>query len=367
MRVQRTFVSSASPVTPVNGAGFAPCQGLWHHPGVPVKTAFIATHYNVDFSEQYLAPLLAARGYGFLGWNTKYRGAEALFRLDHALCEIAVGVRWLRDQGVENIVLLGNSGGGSLMAAYESQAQGVTLRSVAGEGLPEALEALPGADYYISLNAHGGRPEVLTAWSDPSVIDERDPFAKDPALDLFAQPLPLASAFVARYRAAQEARNHRITAWARNRLEALVAAGYRDEAFLFHRAWADPRMWDSALDPSDRAPQRCYAGNPSRANFTPFNVGLTCTLRSWLAMWSLEASDCRGAPHLARLRVPALVLQSTADTGVFPSDAQAIYGALGSEDKALVMIPGDHYLTEPAGAREAAADHIDRWLKERGA
>jgi hypothetical protein len=32
-----------------------------------------------------------------------------------------------------------------------------------------------------------------------------------------------------------------------------------------------------------------------------------------------------------------------------------------------VMIPGDHYLTEPAGAREAAADHIDRWLKERGA
>ena len=84
-------------------------------------------------------------------------------------------------------------------------------------------------------------------------------------------------------------------------------------------------------------------------------------------MWSLEASDCQGAPHLARLRIPALVLQSTADTGVFPSDAQAIYGGLGSEDKALVMIPGDHYLTEPAGARETAADLIDRWLKERGA
>lgn len=247
MTVQRTFVSSASPVTPVNGAGFAPCQGLWHHSGGAVKTAFIATHYNVDFSEHYLAPLLAARGYGFLGWNTKYRGAEAFFRLDHALCEIAVGVRWLRDQGVENVVLLGNSGGGSLMAAYESQAQGVTLRSVAGERFPEALDDLPGADYYISLNAHGGRPEVLTAWSDPSVIDERDPFAKDPALDLFAQPLPLDPAFVARYRAAQEARNHRITAWARSRLETLAAAGYRDEAFLFHRAWADPRMWDLSL------------------------------------------------------------------------------------------------------------------------
>lgn len=367
MTVEREFVSSASPVTPINGAGFAPCQGLWYHPGHPVKTAFIATHYNVDFSEHYLAPLLAAKGYGFLGWNTKFRGNEAFFRLDHALCEIAVGVRWLRERGVERVVLLGNSGGGSLMAAYQSQSQGVTLRPVAGERFPEALSQLPSADYYLSLNAHGGRPEVLTAWSDPSVIDERDPFAKDPNLDLFAQTLPLSPEFVARYRAAQRARNYRITAWARARLAALITDGFRDEAFLFHRAWADPRMWDATLDPSERPAQACYAGDPSRANYSPYGVGLTCTLRSWLSMWSLEASDCQGAPHLARLTVPALVLQSDADTGVFPSDAQAIYGALASEDKTLAFFSGDHYLTAPGGARAAAVAKIDQWLKDRGA
>ena len=80
--------------------------------------AVIATHYNVDFSEHYLAELCANRGVGFLGWNTRFRGAEQYFLLDHAIAEIAVGVRWLREvAGAETIVLLGNSGGGSLMAA----------------------------------------------------------------------------------------------------------------------------------------------------------------------------------------------------------------------------------------------------------
>ena len=88
-----------------------------------VKTAFVATHYNVDFSEHYLGLLLAAQGYGFLGWNTRFRGNEAYFLLEHALIDIGVGVAWLRDQpGIEQVVLIGNSGGGSLMASYQSQA-----------------------------------------------------------------------------------------------------------------------------------------------------------------------------------------------------------------------------------------------------
>ena len=83
----------------------------------------IATHYQIDFSEHYLADYMATRGIGFLGWNTRFRGFESSFLLDHALVDIGVGVRWLREvQGVETVVLLGNSGGGSLMAAYQAQA-----------------------------------------------------------------------------------------------------------------------------------------------------------------------------------------------------------------------------------------------------
>jgi len=81
-------------------------------------------------------------------------------------------------------------------------------------------------------------------------------------------------------------------------------------------------------------------------------------------MWSLAESQCRGAPHLARITVPALVIQSTADTGVFPSDAEAIFDALGSATKTTHLIPGDHYLQTPEDARDAVADRIATWIAD---
>ena len=367
--VVREFVSSASPVTARNGAGFHPCQGLWHRPaGAAPRIAFIATHYNVDFSEHYLGELLARRGFGFLGWNTRFRGNEAFFLLDPALIEIGVGVRWLREvAGVETVVLLGNSGGGSLMAAYQSQARGVTMTPAPGMTLHPALHELPPADLYVSLNAHGGRPEVMTAWMDASVVDETDPLSVDPDLDPFRDDRapPYDPDFVAAYRAGQTARNHRISAWARSELARLVELGVPDRTFLVHRVWADLRFMDPTLDPSQRRPNRCYAGDPRRANFSPMNIGALCTLRTWLSMWSLEDSWCRGAHHLERIDVPSLVIQSDADTGVFPSDAQAIHGQLGASDRTLEMVPGDHYLQDPSDAREAVADLVTDWVRAR--
>lgn len=122
--VIREFVGLPSRTAGRAAAGGHPCQGLYHHSvGRKPKVALIAAHYQIDFSEHYLAEYMAIRGIGFLGWNTRFRGFESSFLLDHALVDIGVGVRWLREvQGVETVVLLGNSGGGSLMAAYQSQA-----------------------------------------------------------------------------------------------------------------------------------------------------------------------------------------------------------------------------------------------------
>jgi pimeloyl-ACP methyl ester carboxylesterase len=306
---------------------------------------------------------MAERGYGYLGWNTRFRGNEAFFILEHALIDIGVGVDYLRERGYERVVILGNSGGGSLMGAYQSQATEPNITATRGTRLPEAVTQLTPADLYISLNAHAGRPEVLTDWFDPSVVDETDPIAADPELDLFQQSLPLDLEFVTRYRAAQVARNRRITRWAIDELDRLQELGFRDRAFNLFRTWADPRMVDGTLDPSDREVGVCYAGDPRRANYSPSGIGLTNTLRTWLSMWSLDESQCQGAPHLRRITVPALVIQSLADTGVFPSDAAAIYEALGSADKEQVLVAGDHYLVEPADARPEVADRIAAWLE----
>jgi hypothetical protein len=360
----REFVALESPTLSRAGHGSHPCQGLYHHPaGQRPAVAFVATHYNVDFSEHYLAAYLAARGYGFLGWNTRYRGAEAYFLLEHAVVDIGVGVRWLREvAGVGTVVILGNSGGGSLMGAYQSQATEPNLPAAPGMPLPEAALDLDPADLYVSLNAHPGRPDVLTAWLDPSVTDETDPLAVDPHLDMFDERHgpPYPQDFVEGYRAAQVARNHRITTWAHRELDRLGAAGLRDRVFNLHRVWADLRFADLTLDPSDRQPG-CYLGDPRRANYGPLGIGRTNTLRSWLSMWSLEESQCVGAPHLARIDVPALVVQSKADRGVFPSDAHAIHDALGSSDKTLELVAGEHYFED--GGRDDVADLIADWTE----
>lgn len=356
-----------SPTLGAAGHGTHPCQGVYHRPaGEQPRVAFVATHYNVDFSEHYLAPYLAERGYGFLGWNTRFRGNEGYFLLDSALIDIGVGVRWLREEaGVETVVLLGNSGGGSLMAAYQSQAVEPNITAAPGLRLHDAVLDLPAADLYVALNAHAGRPEVLTAWIDPSVVDEVDPLSVDPELDLWAEgrAVPFDPAFVDRYRAAQRARNQRITDWVKAELDRLAAGGAFERVFAIHRVWADPRTIDLTIDPSDRKPG-CYGGpDVRRANYGPLGLGRMSTLRSWLSMWSLETSQCMGSQHLPRVRVPSLVVQSTADKGVFPSDARAIFEAMGAADKRLELVPGEHYFED--GGRDDVADLLASWVGEK--
>ncbi|HEY2314577.1 MAG TPA: alpha/beta hydrolase [Streptosporangiaceae bacterium] len=364
--IVREFVGLPSPIVGRAGAGGHPCQGIYHRPaGGRPATAFIATHYNVDFSEHYLANFLAERGFGFLGWNTRFRGNEAHFLLDHALAEIGVGVRWLREEaGADRIVLLGNSGGGSLMSAYQSQAVEPNVGPVTGMRPVLAIESLPQADLFVALAAHSGRPEVLTNWLDPSVTAESDPVSADPALDPFnpENGPPYSAAFQSRYRAAQQARNERITDWALGRLDALATTRARDQLFVVRRSWADLRMIDPAIEPSDRRPNWCYLGDPQKANYGVFGVGMVSTLRSWLSMWSVRTSQCIAAPHLARITVPSLVIHATADACVYDSDARALYAALAAPDKRLEYIKADHYLQEPDGARTQAADLITDWV-----
>ena len=330
-------------------------------------TAFIATHYNVDFSEHYLAEFMAERGFGFLGWNTRFRGAEAYFLLDHALAEIGVGVRWLREQGVDRVVLLGNSGGGSLMAAYHSQSVSPIVRPARDRAVVDAALDLPAADLFVFLAAHPGRPEVLTNWLDPSITDEADVVSVDPALDPFDADNgpPYAPDFVARYRAAQVARNERLTAWCHAELDRLAAHGVGDRLFPMYRTWADLRMVDPTLDPSNRRTPWCYLGDPAKANAGVFGIGTVSTCRTWLNMWSLTDSDCQAGPHLGRFDIPTLLIQPDADAGVFPGDATQIFDAVASSDKELVSLAGDHYFLEPAGARDAVADTVAAWVLGR--
>jgi pimeloyl-ACP methyl ester carboxylesterase len=319
----------------------------------------------------YLAASLVERGYAFLGWNNRFVGADPFFRPDEALSDVGLGVSLMRER-FENVVLLGNSGGGSLMSAYQSQAGGSdfiasAMQEIYGSAHPR-LDALEQADAYIALNAHESRPKILTEWFDPSVVDERDPFTADPSLDLWgavAGEPPYPEQFVRVYRAAQVRRNERITAWVRGQLSVVKDHGGSERLFNVYRAWADPRYLDMTIDPSDRVPG-CYLSPDVRAaNYSAYGLASSCSLKTWLAMWSLDYDVLNVAKHLPHVTVPALVVQGTADQGVHPSNAHALHDNLGASDKSLVWVKdGGHYLE--GEHVEFAADAIASWLSDHG-
>ena len=348
------------------------CQGALHTPqGRAPSTVIVACHFTHDFMGHYLAAPLVERGFAFLGWNNRFVGSDPFFRPDDALVDIGSAVGILRER-FANVVLLGNSGGGSIMSAYQSQATGSDLiapamREIHGDAHP-GLESLAPGDAYIALNAHESRPKVLTEWFDPSVVDERDPYSVDPSLDLWGDEAgepPFDAAFVERYRSAQVARNRRITAWVRGQLVEVVAHGGSERLFNLYRAWADPRYLDLTIDPSDRE-LGCYLSTDVRwANYSAYGLASSCSLRTWLAMWSLDYDVLNVARHLPNVTVPALVVQGTADQGVYPSNARALHDHLGAEDKELLWIEGGgHYLDGDHLVQ--ACDGIAAWLDDHG-
>jgi pimeloyl-ACP methyl ester carboxylesterase len=252
------------------------------------------------------------------------------------------------------------------MAAYQAQAVDPHVTPIAGMRPAAGLTDLLPADGYVASAAHPGRPDVLTAWMDGAVVDENDPIATDPDLDLFDERNgpPYSPEFLARYHSAQIARNNGITDWVEKELKRVRAAGFTDRPFTVMRTWADPRMVDPTIEPTHRQPNTCYAGPPVNANRSAHGIAAACTLRSWLAMWSLRTAQTRAEPHLARITCPALVINAEADTGVFPSDAQRIYDALAGTDKSQCSINTDHYFTTP-GARSEQADTIAKWIAKR--
>ena len=172
-----------------------------------------------------------------------------------------------------------------------------------------------------------------------------------------------------RYREAQVERNRRITAWAREKLAELNPPGAAKPAefgFVVHGTMADPRLFDGALDPSEREIGWSYLGDPEVVNDGPVGLARFCSLRSWLSQWSYDESNADGVACAARVTVPSLVIGNMADVACTPSHHRRLFDALGSGNKEQHEIPGaTHYYI---GQRDELAEAVSRcstWLHER--
>lgn len=334
------------------------------------KLAFVLIHPANNFMNHYLVEPLSRLGATVLAVNTRYVGNETALILELAMLDLGAAIRYLRREGYERICLVGNSGGAALSALYQAEAESRTITHLAdGRPLDFSAEDVPPVDRLALLAAHPGRASVLTTRLDASVTDERDIYATDPELDIFSPEIeqPFNEAFLARVRAAQVARNRRITRWCEARLRefrsASVPVPISDQVFPVYRTMADPRFIDLTIEPNGRERGTALENDARIANYGVNATASVSTLTSWLSQWSIDHSVGYGPACLSRISVPVLSMNYLADELVYPSDAQAWRNA-APRATTIHDIPGvGHYPQRVAGAPQKIADALLEWAR----
>jgi pimeloyl-ACP methyl ester carboxylesterase len=300
---------------------------------------------------------LARAGHHVIYANSRFRGTDSALIMGKVVQDLGEVIADAKNRlGYSKVVLAGWSGGGSLSLYYQQQAD---YQQQAAQ--QQATPGLIPADGIMLLAAHISRHGTLTEWLDASILDESDPYSRDPELD------PYSPEFLERYRAAQIARNRRITKWVKDKLAELEARGRSDEEFCFvvHGTMADPRWLDPTVDPNERRPGACYLGDPRVVNDSPIGLARFCSLRSWLSQWSYDDAQGDGIECGRDVTVPALVIGNLADDACTPSHTRRLFEAIGHPDKEMHEIPGaNHYYSGPdqKGTLAQAVGIVSDWL-----
>jgi hypothetical protein len=353
---------------------------LWTPPGgKPWKTAIILSHPRGDFSVHYACPLLAAAGYAVLGFGTRYMNNDTDCLHESCIVDVKTVHDEMIRRGAEAVVLLGNSGGGSLMALAQAE--------------------LGIGDGWIGMAAHPGEGVFMLQVIDPSVADEADPFSTVPELDMYhpdngwrpwPEPCSYDPAWLARYRQAQVERVARIDAIAKASIADSVDAGSRlrgiggDAAksddpvqwrdfrrravftkyLTIYRTLADPAYLDLSIDPDERPMGSLFAfPDPFDANYGRGGLARTMTARGWLSTWSGLSSHAKLADTMPRVTVPTILVHPTADTEIRVWQAKEIVDNAGAADVTYLELKGaPHYLE---GHRQEALAAVAEWLAAR--
>jgi alpha-beta hydrolase superfamily lysophospholipase len=349
---------------------------LWTPPGGKKwKTAVILSHPRGDFTVHYACPLLAEAGYAVLGFATRYINNDIDCLHENCIVDVKTAFDEMVRRGAEAVVLLGNSGGGSLMAMAHAE--------------------LGIGDGWIGMAAHPGEGVFMNQVIDPSVADESDPFSRIPELDMYnpdngwrpwPEPCSYDRDWLATYRAAQLARVARLDAMAKQSIADASDAGQRlpsvDKAadparwrdlrarmvaaryMVIYRTLADPAYLDLSIDPDDRPLGSLFAfPDPLDANYGRGGLSRTMTARGWLSTWSGLSSHAKLADTMPKVTVPTILVHPTADTEIRIRQAKEIVAASGAADSTYFEMQGaPHYLE---GHRRPALEAVAAWLAQR--
>ncbi|MCA9618356.1 MAG: alpha/beta fold hydrolase [Myxococcales bacterium] len=375
---------------------------IWSPSKARAPFAVLAMHPRVDFTRHYLFPALLAAGIPCLGAQCRSHADDKDAVHEELLLDVAACVAHLRDRGYERVVLLGNSGGASLSALYQTQAllpaEKRLERAPGGTRTMLRAATLSPADALIYVAPHPGQGLVLERALDPAVIDEAEPHASDDRLDMYHPdngfaPPPEDSRyspdFVARFREGQRRRVEALDA----RAEALIAEGRdaarrlkadnltpdarrdaeRRKAFdpvmVIHRTMANLDYVDRSLDPSGRPYGSLLSDQPHLMNYKLLGFARVVTPRAWLSTWSARSSRANLLQTLPAIGTPSLMIHAEHDREIHPAAQRALDAALIGGESHTIAGAG-HYFEPPFGEqaaphRVALAERVIGWLREQ--
>ncbi len=343
---------------------------------------------------------LAQRGFATLGMGSRYMNRTGIH--EELLLDLAAGVKFLHAHGVQRVILVGHSGGGSLTTFYQSQAEapaGTRVKATPA-GDPPDLNTfdLPKADGIITLNAAEGEGLHFTHHLDPSLTDENDPFSYDPSLDPYSPAngfrvppgvTKYSPEFIERYHKAQQARGRRLIEIAMGKVreqnyyrDLMTSPAFKqmseeqqlmitrraefDAPMVIYRTRAELHYYDLSIDPSDREVGHMTAQRVNgfrRSDLTDWNIEDTLstgiTARQFLSTLSMT-SDANMYENLKHISVPVFVVNSTADSGIMLGEGQRTYDAAASKDKEKLVIVGGEHGFEPNGPKAGKGEQKDQ-------
>ena len=208
-------------------------------------TTVLVMHSDEDYLSCPTGPELARRGLRVLCANPMVK--EGLFFSQiEKMQSVKAAIEFLRARpNVSKIVLMGHSGGGTLMTAYQAIAEN-------GAGIfkgPEMIYpypddgALPPADGIMLLDSNWGNAAMQLFSLDPAVTDEANGVMLDSEYNLFEpangfnpEGSTFSEEFIERFQKRQGERNNTILHYALSRLDAIEKGNgdYADDEPLIH-------------------------------------------------------------------------------------------------------------------------------------
>ena len=89
------------------------------------------------------------------------------------------------------------------------------------------------------------------------------------------------------------------------------------------------------------------------------------SLRSWLSQWSYDRSNADGPASAARISVPVLVIENSADDGCLPHHNRRFLAAIKSAKEHKVIQGANHYYFGQPDKCAEAVGAIQDWLERR--